>query len=251
MGSTTLERSIAERQRALRRSLGNELRDVRRASDLSMRTASAAAGLHFSHLPRIEAGDRLPSLDALVALAAAMGHDVSIRLFPSTGPRVRDRIQVRMIEALLAILHPRWVPRLEVAVYRPARGVIDIVLQDRLTTDIVSGEAHSVIHAVERQLRWAGEKTDALSSARGWPWVDTVEPPRVGRLLLVRSCAAMHDLVRSVPLTFASAYPAEPGAALEALTGPDARWPGAAILWVRVEGAATRILEHAPSGLSR
>ena len=251
MGNSALERAIAERQRSLRRSLGEELRDVRLAGDLSMRAVSAAAGLHFSHLPRIEAGERLPSLDALVALSTAMGHDVSIRLFPSGGPRVRDRIQVRMIEALLAVLHPRWVARLEVAVYRPARGVIDVVLQDRESQDIVAGEGHSALHAVERQLRWAGEKADALPSARGWPWADTLEPPRGGRLLLLRSSVATRYLVRTVPQTFRVAYPASPEAAFGALTGSSARWPGAAMLWVEVDGTATRILEHAPHGLRR
>ena len=98
-----------------------------------------------------------------------------------------------MIEALLTALHPRWTPHLEVAVYRPVRGVIDVVLQDRDTLDLVAGEAHSLLHTVEGQLRWAGQKADSLASATGWPWADAVETPRTGRLLLLRSCSAMHD----------------------------------------------------------
>jgi transcriptional regulator with XRE-family HTH domain len=246
MGSTNLERRIADRQRDARRALGAELRRARLDANLSIRSVSAAAGLHHSHLPRIEIGKRSPSQDALVALATVMGRDVSIRLFESTTPQVRDRIQVRMIEALLAALHPRWAPRLEVAVHMPVRGVIDVVLQDMTTAALVAGEAHSVLHTVEGQLRWAGDKAGALSSAHGWPWVDTGEPPTVGRLLLLRSCAAMHELVMSLPATFAAAYPGDTEEAVAALTGSTTPWPGAAIVWVAIDGKNTRLLRGVP-----
>ncbi len=251
MGSTILERTIAERQRHLRRAVADELHRVRLDEGLASRQVSTAAGLHHSHLPRIETGDRQPSLDALVALAAAMGHDVSIRLYPATGPRVRDHVQVRMIEALLAALHSRWVARLEVAVYRPVRGVIDVVLQDQEEGDMVAGEGHSAIHSVERQVRWAGEKADALESARGWPWSDRPDRPDVGRLLLVRNTAAMRELARTLPATFATAYPARPEDAVEALTTTGCRWPGNVIVWVQVDGASTRLLTGSPRSISR
>jgi transcriptional regulator with XRE-family HTH domain len=249
MGRTKLEQQVADRQRALRRAVGEELRRVREDEGLSLRSVSAAAGYHHSHLPRIETGDRDGSLDAVAAFAAAMGHQVSLRLFPTTGPRVRDHLQVRMIEALLAALHPRWVPRLEVPVYRPARGVIDVVLQDRATSDIVAGEGHSTLATVERQLRWAGQKADSLPSADGWPWARTVEPPRVSRFLLLRSTRAMHELVGGLPEVFRAAYPADPGEAYASLTGGEAGWPGAAILWVDIDGAATTILHGLPRAL--
>ena len=246
MGSTNLERRIADRQREARRALGAELRKARLDANLSIRSVSAAAGLHHSHLPRIEIGRRSPSQDALVAIATAMGRDVSIRLFESTAPQVRDRIQVRMVEALLAALHQRWTPRLEVAVHRPVRGVIDVVLQDTSTAALVAGEAHSVLHTVEGQLRWAGEKAEALPSALGWPWADAMEPPVAGRLLLLRSCAAMHELVSSLPATFAAAYPGDTREAVAALTGPTVAWPGAAVVWVAVDGKDTRLLRGVP-----
>jgi len=249
MGSTLLERTIAERQRLLQQAIAGELHRVRLDEGLSLRQVAGAAGLHHSHLPRIEAGKRQASLDTLVALATAMGHDVSIRLYPGSGPRVRDHIQVRMIEALLASLHPRWVARLEVAVYTPVRGVIDVVLQDREQGDLVAGEGHSALNSVERQLRWAGQKADALESARGWPWSDRQDRPAVGRLLLLRSTAAMRSLVQAVPMTFGTAYPARTADAVEALTSAGRRWPGHAIVWVQVDGAATRLLAGSPRGV--
>ena len=132
---------------------------------LSIRAVARAAGIDAAHLSRIERGSAAPSQDALVAIATAMGYRTSIRLFPSDGPRIRDHVQVRMIEALLRDLRPRWVPRLEVAVYQPVRGVIDMVLHDRETHDVVAGEAHSVLTTFEHQLRWAGQKADSLPSA--------------------------------------------------------------------------------------
>jgi transcriptional regulator with XRE-family HTH domain len=255
MGSTILERAIAERQRLLRRTIADELRRVRFDEGLSQRSVAGAAGLHHSHLPRIETGQRQASLDALVALATAMGHEVSVRLYPGSGPRVRDHIQVRMIEVLLAALHPRWFARLEVAVYRPVRGVIDVVLQDRELGVLVAGESHSVLHSVERQVRWAGQKADALDSARGWPWPDRPDRPGrpdrppVGRLLLLRSTAATRSLVRALPATLETAYPAGTADAVEALTGSARPWPGNAIVWVQVDGAATRLLAGPPRGV--
>src|SRR5512135_741609 len=70
---------------------------------------------------RTEAGDANNTLDTLAAIATALGAEPSLRLYPTTGPRLRDHLQVRLIETLLAALHPRWQTRLEVPVYRPVR----------------------------------------------------------------------------------------------------------------------------------
>ncbi|HET7830206.1 MAG TPA: helix-turn-helix domain-containing protein [Candidatus Limnocylindrales bacterium] len=249
MGSTKLELVIADRQRRLRRSVGEELRRIREDQGLSVRAVSRAAGLHHSHLARIEAGERDASHDSLVAYATVMGHAVSTRLFPSDGPLVRDHLQVRMIEALLRELNARWVSRLEVPVYRPARGVIDLVLQDRQEGTLVAGEGHSVLTAVERQLRWASLKADSLPSAPGWPFSDALEVPPVTRLLLLRSCSAMHDLVAAARATFRAGYPGDTRTAVKALTDSDGTWPGAAIVWVDVRGSASRLMDREPRAL--
>jgi transcriptional regulator with XRE-family HTH domain len=259
MGETRRQREererrnrIADQQRAVRRAVGAELRRTRLDANVSLRALGRAIDLDPSHLARVEAGDRALSQDALVAAATALGRDVSVRLFESAlVPHVRDRLQTQMIEALLAALHPRWMPRLEVAVYRPVRGVIDVVLQDREAQDLVAGEAHSLLHTVEGQLRWAGQKADALPSATGWPWADTIDPPRTGRLLLLRSCSALHDLVRAVPRAFAAAYPGGTEQAVAALTGPAGRWPSAAVAWVVIDGTDTRLLAGSPRAIRR
>lgn len=164
---------------------------------------------------------------------------------------MRDRIQGMLLEATLTVLHERWIPREEVAVWRPVRGVIDLLLRERHTDELVAGEAHSLLHTVEGQLRHAHEKADGLPSAPGWPWQWRTATPRVSSLLILRSCSAMHELVRSLPHVFAAAYPADTEQAAAALTTPTTPWPGSAIVWVRVDGARTRMLEGLPRNLRR
>lgn len=246
MGETRLQGHIKERQAALRRSLAEEVRRVLDAEGVSLQALGKAVGVDPSQLSRFLRGKAGLSHEALVAVATGLGYDVSFRLFESTGPRIRDRLSAPMFDAVLGTLHPRWLPRLEVAVYRPVRGVIDLVLQDRETDDVVAGEGHSRLPSVEQQLRWAGQKADALPSARGWPWTEAPSEPRIGRLLVLRSCRASHELVAALPALFRAAYPDPTEEAVAALRDGDRRWPGSAIVWVKVDGASTRVLASAP-----
>jgi transcriptional regulator with XRE-family HTH domain len=248
MADTRLQRVIRQRQRELRRSVGRELRRAREDLGLSQRAVSRGADLDPAYLPRIEAGDREPSLSALVAFAAALAHEVSIRLYPTTRPRIHDRIQAAMIEALLRILDPRWRTRLEVAVYRPVHGVIDALLEDTAAGSLVATESQGELRRVEQLIRWSGEKADALPSAAGWPWDGTGAAAQ--RLLLLRSTAATRETVNTYAATFRLAYPARTEDAYLALTTATAAWPGNAIVWVDVRGAATRVLHEPPHGVT-
>jgi len=244
MADTNLQRLARSRGRDLRRGVGAQIRDLREDRELSLREVGAPAGVDRSVLARAEAGEANLTLGALAALATVLGSEASVRLYPSTGPRLRDHLQVRLIETLLARAHPRWRPRLEVPVYRPARGVIDLVLIEPKTGEVVGSEAHSEIRRAERQLRWAAEKVDALSSASGWPWMD--RQPRVGRLLLLRSTQATRSVVASAPTLFRAAYPGRSADAIAALTGAAARFPEAAIVWVDLRGTTSRLLDGPP-----
>jgi transcriptional regulator with XRE-family HTH domain len=248
VGNSNLERSIVARQRACRQAVGRELQRARLEAGLSIRRVGRESGVDPSHIRRVELGVAALSQDALVAVGAVVGHDASVRLYPSSGPRVRDHVQVRMLEALLRALHPRWRPHLEVPVYRPVHGVIDVVLDDADARLVVSGEAHSVLHAVDAQVRWAAQKTDALPSADGWPWGMDGEPGR-SRLLLLRDTAANRALVGSGATLFRAAYPAPSAEAYQALTGASP-WPGSAIVWVHLDGSASRLLHASPIRMS-
>lgn len=259
MADTALERLARSRGRDLRRAIGAQVRDLREERGLSLREVAAISRVDRSVLARAETGEANLTVDGLAAVSAVLGAEASVRLYPAIGPRLRDHIQVRLIETLLTVLHSRWRARLEVPVYRPVRGVIDLVLVEPEAHEVVGGEAHSEIRRAERQLRWAAEKVDALPSATGWPWMEGGPPwagqprtaggPRVGRLLLLRSTAATRDLVSSAPALFRAAYPGRTADAVACLTGAASLWPGAAIAWVDVRGSASRLLDGPPRGV--
>jgi transcriptional regulator with XRE-family HTH domain len=248
MADTAIERLATSRCRALRRVIGGQLQDLREERGLSQREVADAVRIDRSWLARAEAGDANLTVGALVGLATVLGTEASVRLYPTTGPRLRDHVQVMMIEALLAVLDTRWRPRIEVPVYRPVRGVIDLVLADPVDASLVSGEAHSEIRRAERQLRWAAEKTDALPSADGWPWM--AARPRTSRLLLLRSTAATRAVVNDAPNLFAAAYAGRAAEAVAALRSHGGAFPDAAIVWVDVRGSASRILDGPPRGVT-
>jgi transcriptional regulator with XRE-family HTH domain len=243
-------------QRARRRSrdqlqaLASEMRALREDAGISQRAVARAAGLAQSSLSGIEGGRTEPSLETLGRLAAVLGCDLSVRLFPNTGPAIRDRFQARIVEALIGALHSRWTPRLEVPVQRPARGVIDVVLEDRVTELAIATEVHSDLRRVEQQIRWAHLKAEALAErlAEDRRLADLHPADRqpegpvlVSRLLILRSTVRTRTLVRDLAATFASEYPAEPADALRALSAPDLPWPGPALLFARVDGSAVNL----------
>ncbi len=216
---------------------------------LSQRRLAELAAIDHGFLSLIERGLREPSLAVLVAIANALGGSVSVRLFPGTGPRVRDAIQARITEALVHILHPRWTRMVEVPVHRPASGVIDVVAHERVARIILATEIQSELHRVEQQLRWSNEKAESLPSADFWRFIE--DDPKIDRLLILRSTRNNRAIAARFVETLAVAFPADPTAAYRALTTPDAPWPGSALLWATVEGDVARILERAPRAMQR
>jgi transcriptional regulator with XRE-family HTH domain len=247
MADTLIARAARERHRYVVRQLAKDLRDARLDRGISQRALAAAAGVDHSTLSRIEAGLIEPSLETLTLIATALGLEPSIKLFAATGPRIHDKVSAPVTDALLAIRHPRWAPRLEVAVTRPARGVIDLVLSEQL--DVVAAEIQGQLRRVEEQLRRAGEKADSLPSAREWPW--TIGQPRISRLLVLRSTSETRRLVRSLPELFRAAFPVPEAEAFAALTRDQLPWPGNALLWAEVAGGRARILDGAPRAAGR
>lgn len=247
MGGTRRRWAARRRASDLRRSIGDTIRGLREDGGLTQAAVAAAAGIDRSHLARVEAGERDPSLEVLVAIGTALGADVSLRLYPTTGPRIRDRVQAAMEEALLRALHPRWHAMPEVPVFRPARGVIDLVLDDRASW-LVATELHSQLRRLEQQLRWHREKEASLPSSTLWQPATQrcVAGPKTSRLLVLRTTSALIDLARTYPEVLRAAYPAPATAVLEALTTPGAPWPGAGIVWVRVAGTDVRLLDGVP-----
>jgi transcriptional regulator with XRE-family HTH domain len=219
---------------------------LRLDSGISLRRLGVAAEVDPGYLTQIFAGTRLPSVAVLVAVGGALGADLSIRAYPTTGPVIHDRGQARIVEELLRIAAPVWHGIPEVAVQRPARGFIDVVFDSQSLATIVATEVESRIDRLEQQLRWAQDKAASLPSAAMWPYL--VGDRSTSRLLVLRSTAANRELARRFEATLRAAYPARAAEVFASLT-TGSPWPGPGILWADVRGDVARILDRPPRGV--
>lgn len=187
------------------------------------------------------------SLDTLIALACALGADLSIRLFPTSAPRIRDHLQAPMVDALIRRLDRRWPARPEVPV-PAARGVIDLVLRLRGGELAIACEAHSELRSVERVLRRLAEKTVALGDV-GPPRLPGALAAPASSLLVVRASSKNREIAIAYAATLEAAFPGNARFALDALTGPTAPWPGPTLLWVRLGAGHAEVLDRPPRGV--
>lgn len=204
--------------------------------------------MHPSHIARIEAAKVQASVEALTAIGVALGADLGVKFFAGSGPRLADRFQAPMIEALLRQLDARWFVRLEVRVTTPARGVVDAAFQDRSATLAIAAEFQSELRRLERLVRWSNEKADGLA-ARLAEETGDAGTWSVSRLLVVRSTAATREIAQRYEATLAAAYPARAADVVKALTTPEAPWPGSGILWMRLEKGVAELLSGPPRGI--
>jgi transcriptional regulator with XRE-family HTH domain len=222
---------------------------MRLEAGLTLTALGGVVGVHRTHLARIESGVARPSLEVLMAIGVALGADLSLRYFEGAGPRLHDRFQARMVEALVSLLDRRWTTTFEVPVSKPSRGVIDLVLSDRSSPIVVAAEAQSELRRLEQQIRWGNEKADGLRQRL----VD--EDPAaqgivVSKLLVLRSTTTTRELARRFEGTLAASFPAATADVIRGLTTPSAPWPGAGIVWIRIDGVHVTVLEHPPRGVS-
>jgi transcriptional regulator with XRE-family HTH domain len=234
---------------AVRRGVAVEIRRLRHDAGISQASLAAAAGLNQGHLSRIEASVVEPSIAVLVALGDALGADLAIRLYPTTGPRVHEDLQAAMLQATLPVSHPRWKRLVEVGVTRPARGSIDLVLADPLEGVVVATEFQSDLRRLEQQVRWAADKAASLPSSEAWRLLCGAGPaPRIARCLVLRSTARTRELARRFEDLLRAVYPAPAVDVIAAITGT-APWPGDGIVWCRVERGVAELLAGPPRGV--
>jgi transcriptional regulator with XRE-family HTH domain len=227
--------------RAASRARSRLVEDIERLcgdGGINLETLAGAAGVPASYLRRIMAGRSRPSLETYAKLAVPLGADVAARLYPNTGPLIRDRHQARIVEALVERLHPRWHAELEVAVRQPARGWIDVVLSEPRGVNLVAVEVESDIRRIEQVVRWSRAKADALRSSDLWPGD---AEPRVSQLLIVRQTRSTRSTAVAFAAQLSLAYPAHPQDAISALTGTTA-WPGSALVFARIDVDRVRFL---------
>lgn len=217
---------------------------MREDAGISQARLAAAAGISPSHLCEIERGSVEASLEVMAALCEALGGRLRLRIEPGMGPAIRDHLQAAMVEALLQAIHPRWARFPEVAVRRPVRGFIDLVLADREANLLVAVEVHSQLRRLEQQLRWANEKAEAL---RGLPELAPRGAlgavPTISRLLVLRSTRATRGVADAHQYLLSSAYPAGQREVMASLAG-DAPWPAAGIIWMVIEDGQARVIDR-------
>jgi transcriptional regulator with XRE-family HTH domain len=241
---------VGRKAEEVRRSIGGQIRQLREDAGLSQRQLAAAAGVPQSHLSEIERGIAEASITVLAALSNVLGADLSVRLFPTTGPRIHDRTQAAIVEALLREADPDWKRLVEVPVWRPVRGVIDLVLA-RPGEVVVSTEVHSEIRRLEQQIRWGREKAEALPSAEAWSMVSGARPATsISQLLVLRNTRANRQVAKTFESTLESAYPAKTGDALDAIRDASLPWPGGAVLWAAVSNGVAHLMDGPPRGVA-
>ena len=239
MNDAGVTRAAARVCSRLHRGLAEDIDRLRADAGLSTTALGRASGVDPGYLHRIIAGTERPSHETYARLAVALGADLTSRLYPNTGPLVRDRHQARMLEGLLGMVHPRWDTYTEVAVRRPSRGWIDVVLHEPHERVLVAVEIQSELRRLAQLVRWSGEKAASLPSWDGWAQLDA--EPRTSRLLLVRRTRATRAVAAEFGRQLRVAFPAHPDDALAALTGT-APWPGAALVWVVTDDRGTRLV---------
>jgi transcriptional regulator with XRE-family HTH domain len=245
---TSVRLESERRMRRLRLHMGEDIRRLRLDAGLTLTELGGATGIHRSHLARIETGVATPSLEALAAIGVALGADLSLRYFAGAGPRLVDRFQAPMIESFVRMLDPRWSVRLEVPVLRPARGVVDAALVDRVSPVALAAEFRSEFRRVEQQIRWNTEKAEGLAE-RLAEEAGSGPLPAVSRLLVLRSTMTMREIARRFEATLRTAYPARTRDVIGALTTPSCPWPGPGIVWMRVEAGVAVLLDGPPRGV--
>jgi transcriptional regulator with XRE-family HTH domain len=239
MANKEFEAAVARAAVRRHARLVEDLVRVREDAGISRGRLAAAAGVSRRYLDQIEAGGERPTLELYQRLASALGADLSPRIYPNTGPAIRDRHSARILELTLTGLHPRWVRFGEVAVRQPSRGWIDLVLHEPVERILIAGEIQSELRRLEQLIRWSGEKADSLPSWEGW--MQLHDRPSISRLLLVRRTRATQAVAREFARQLRVAYPPHPDDALASLTGM-APWPGAAMVWVELNGTRSRLV---------
>lgn len=226
--STVEHRAVERLAREALTNFGADVHRLRLDAGISRRALARASGIDLSFVRQIEVGKANPSLQTCTRLAIALGADLPLRLYPNTGPTIRDRHQAAIAEVLLREAHRRWQAFAEIAVQRPSRGWIDLGLHDARAGVFVATEIQSELRRLEQLIRWAEAKAAALPSWEGW--VHLGPEPAISRLLIVRETRANRATAAEFRHLLRTAYPANGRDAIDALRETDA-WPGSAIIW--------------------
>lgn len=200
---------------------GREVRLARTAAGLTQGQLARRSATSQPMISRVESGTPV-NLRSMARVARGVGHQLSVRLYPVDGIRLRDSGQLGVAELIRAEAHHAWRVSLEVPVAPPP---------DRRAADMVLDSANATVHVeIERslrdlqaQLRAAQLKRVALSERFG---------RQVRLILAVPDTAAARGAIAQHSAMIRSALPMTSRAAWAAIRS-GTPLPGDALLWVR------------------
>lgn len=201
---------------------GREVRDARGAAGLTQSQLATRTGISQPVISRIERGTTAPDLRSMARIARGVGHQLSVRIFPGDGIRLRDSGQLSVAEMIRAETHRSWRVSLELPVAPPPdRRAADMVLDS--ATEVILLEIERAPRDLQAQLRAAQLKRVALAERLG---------RQVQLVLAVPDTAAARQAVAPHAAIIRSGLPVTSRAAWAAIRS-GAPLAGDALLWVR------------------
>lgn len=212
--------TVADLVGVMQQRFGHELRIA--AMGMPQRQISARAGISQSQVCRIMRGQVIADLEQMVRLTHAVGHRVSLKLYPGEGIRLRDSGQLELAEAVRSEAHRSWKINLEVPVAMPPdRRAADMILEQPAELNML--EIERMLLDVQAQLRAAQLKRAALVERLG---------RRVNLLLGVPDTAAARSALAPHIQLMGAALPIPSRRAWAALRSGQPIG-GDALLWIR------------------
>jgi transcriptional regulator with XRE-family HTH domain len=154
------------RSEDLARHIGRELRLA--GMGMNQREIARRSGTSQSAVSRIFSGRVCPTFAVLLRLTDALGHRLSIKLYPDEGVGLRDSGQLELADVIRASCHPHWRLGLEVPVGRaPDRRAADILLLSTQEANMI--EIERGLFDFQAQYRAAVLKRESMVERLGRP----------------------------------------------------------------------------------
>jgi len=141
---------------------GAELRVARMASGLTQRQVANRAGVSQSLIASAEAGDPGLSLAVRCRMAAATGHELALKLYPTSSVPLRDSGQLKVAQRIADAANPWWRSRFEVPTGPGPMRAADMLLES--AEEVLHVEIERSLIDFQAQLRAAEVKRTSLAS---------------------------------------------------------------------------------------
>lgn len=210
------------------RRLGRELRVARVSLGVSQAELGRRVGLPQSSVSEMERGRLAADLATQSRLAAAVGLQLSVRLFPNGHVRLRDSGQLSIAQLLIAQADAAWRPILEHPIgLAPDLRAADLVLVSPV--EVIDLEIERNLADLQAQLRAGMLKRDDLAHR-------FVQPVRF--VLVLRDTTRLRQMVHAYARAISAALPKNSREVLAALRSGEPLGADG-LLWVR-EGTRGR-----------